>query len=290
MPGFPKSKAPANRAALERWILQKAQADGLAPARLRRALSFMVLSAVLARFTDDSGAPLFLLKGGVAMELRVGARARASRDFDTAFRADLARLGEVLAAASVHVHGAFRLTAGAAAPIGPTGAVRIPVRLGFAGYDWGSVDLEVSPAEGGSGAAGAIEYAAPAPELSVFGLPDGERVALLPLHYQVAQKLHACTEVRTGRDNDRFRDLVDLMLLEELAAPEDLPRLRSACEEVFALRDRTPWPPVVTVYAGWREPYRALADAMGFPVRDVEAAAEAVTQFIARIASAPAPA
>ncbi len=100
MPGFPKPKPPANRAALERWILQKAQADGLAPARMRRAVSFMVLSAVLARFTDDTGAPLFLLKGGVAMELRVGARARASRDYDTAFRADLARLGEVLAAAN----------------------------------------------------------------------------------------------------------------------------------------------------------------------------------------------
>jgi hypothetical protein len=176
------------------------------------------------RSCRETGAPLFLLKGGVAMELRVGTRARASRDYDTAFRADL--------------------------------AVRIPVRIGFAGYDWGSVDLEVSAAEGGSGLAEGIEYANPAPALSVFGLPDGERVALLPL--------------------------------EELVAADDLPRLRSACEEVFALRDRTPWPPVVTVYAGWYEPYRTLADTMDFPVRDVAAAAAAVTQFIARIASAPA--
>lgn len=49
----------------------------------------------------------------------------------------------------------------------------------------------------------------------MFGLPDGERVALIPLPYQVAQKLHACTEVRPGRDNDRFRDLIDLLLLGE---------------------------------------------------------------------------
>lgn len=53
MPGFPKAKPPANRVALERWIAQKAQEDGIAAARLRRALSFMVLSAVLARFVDD---------------------------------------------------------------------------------------------------------------------------------------------------------------------------------------------------------------------------------------------
>jgi hypothetical protein len=36
MPGFPKSRPPANRIALERWIDQKAQADGLAANRLRR--------------------------------------------------------------------------------------------------------------------------------------------------------------------------------------------------------------------------------------------------------------
>jgi hypothetical protein len=112
------------------------------------------------------------------------------------------------------------------------------------------------PTPTGSGLAEAIECATPAPALSVFGLPDGDRVALLPLTYQVAQMLHACTEVRPGRDNDRFRDLVDLLLLEELVAADDVPRLRFACEEVFALRDRTPWPPVVTVYAGWYEPYR----------------------------------
>jgi len=80
MPGFPKSRPPANRVALERWINQKAQDDGVAANRLRRAVSFMVLSAVLARFVDEQSAPLFLLKGGVAMELRVGVRARASKD------------------------------------------------------------------------------------------------------------------------------------------------------------------------------------------------------------------
>src|SRR5450759_722724 len=112
------------------------------------------------------------------------------RTTETAFRDDLVRLDEVLATASVHAHGDFRLTAGAATPIGPTGAVRIPVGISFARYDWGTIDLEVSTAEGGSGAAAAIEYASPAPALSLFGLPDGERVALFPLPYQVAQKVH----------------------------------------------------------------------------------------------------
>ena len=287
MPGFPKDRTPANRVALERWITQKADEEGIAAARLRRALSFMVLSAVLARFADEEGAPLFLLKGGVAMELRVGARARASKDFDTAFRDDMSRLEDVLAAASVHEHGIFRLTAGAASPIGPTGAVRIPVRIALAHYDWATVDLEVSPAEGGSQAAAGIEYAAPAPALSVFGLPDGPRVPLFPLPYQVAQKLHACTEMREDRDNDRFRDLIDLLLLEEVLTDADLPAVRLACEEVFRLRDRHAWPPEVRIYPLWTEGYRNLALGMDFPVLEVSDAKVRVDAFVARIASAP---
>ena len=287
MPGFPKAKPPANRVALERWIAQKAQEDGIAAARLRRAVSFMVLSAVLARFVDEEGAPLFLLKGGVAMELRVGARARASKDYDTAFRDDMTRLEDVLATASVHVHGDFRLTAGAATPIGPTGAVQIPIRITFAHYDWGTIDLEVSAAEGGSRAATAIEYAAPAPALSLFGLPDGDRVALFPLPYQVAQKLHACTESREERDNDRFRDLIDLLLLEEILADADLPAVRLACEEVFRLRARHAWPPEVHIYPLWADGYRNLAHSMGFPVLEVTEAKAQVDAFVARIATAP---
>jgi hypothetical protein len=288
VPGFPKDRPPANRVALERWITQKADEEGIAATRLRRGLSFMVLSAVLARFTDEEGYPLFLLKGGVAMELRVGARARASKDFDTAFRDDMSRLEDLLAAASVHEHGIFRLTAGAASAIGPTGAVRIPIRIALAHYDWGTVDLEVSPAEGGSRSSSGIEYAAPAPALSVFGLPDGPRVPLFPLPYQVAQKLHACTEVREGHDNDRFRDLIDLLLLEEVLDAADLVPVRLACEEVFGLRGRHAWPPMIHVYPLWPEGYRALASGMGFPVADVADAVEQVGAFVSRIAASTA--
>ncbi len=286
MPGFPKAKPPANRKALDIWVSQKAREDGIAVNRLRRGISFMVISAVLARFVDDEGIPLFLLKGGVAMELRVGLQARASKDYDTAFRQAIERVTEVLAEAETHLHGDFRVTAGKAVPIGLTGAVRIPMKLAYGRHDWGMVDLEVAAAEGESGASDTIEYVEGSPVLSVFGLPDVDRVALLPLPYQIAQKIHACTETKEGKDNDRFRDLVDLILLDDLVVDGDLGRVRDACVEVFALRDTHAWPPSVTVYPLWPDQYRALADDMGFPVSDVGEAAGAVGAMIARIASA----
>lgn len=286
MPGFPKSKPPANRKALDGWVSQKAREDGLAVNRLRRGISFMVISAVLARLIDDEGIPLFLLKGGVAMELRLGLQARASKDYDTAYRQAIDHVTEILAEAETHVHGDFRVTAGKAVPIGPTGAVRIPLKLAYGRHDWGSVDLEVAAAEGRSGASDTIEYVEGSPVLSVFGLPDVDRVALLPLPYQIAQKIHACTEPKDGRDNDRFRDLVDLILLDDLVAEEDLGRVLDACNEVFSLRGTHGWPPRVTVYPLWPDQYRALSEGMDFPITDVNEAAAAVEAIIVRISGA----
>jgi len=65
-------------------------------------------------------------------------------------------------------------------------------------------------------------------------------------------KIHACTGVYTdGRENDRFRDLIDLQLLRDLVEDGGLTSVREACTEIFALRDKHAWPPKVTVYLSW---------------------------------------
>jgi hypothetical protein len=48
----------------------------------------MIASLALERARDETGAPLFLIKGGVMIELRLGLRARATRDLDAVFRAE----------------------------------------------------------------------------------------------------------------------------------------------------------------------------------------------------------
>lgn len=283
MPGFPKDRPPANHRALERWIVDKSREDGIAVDRARRALSFMVVSAVLSRLIDEQGHPLFVLKGGVAMELRFGTRARASRDDDAVFRAELATLEDVLELARHHRVGGFAITATKPEPIGPTGAVRVTLRLTYRNAPWATIPLEVSPAEGGSGHPTTIDYRRPAPDLSVFGLEPQGDVPCLPVRYQIAQKLHACTEVTTNKENDRFRDLIDLLLLEELVVDEAWPDVRVACVEVFALRGKHAWPPAVTVFPGWPEPYADLAEATAFPIRAVADAAAAVAMLVDRI-------
>jgi len=75
-------KAPHNVQVLQRWVGDLARQDRIAPARLQRWISFMVVAGILEHARDENLDPLFVLKGGAAMELRLGLRARATKDFD----------------------------------------------------------------------------------------------------------------------------------------------------------------------------------------------------------------
>jgi hypothetical protein len=113
-------------------------------------------------------------------------------------------------------------------------------------------------------------------------LPDAANC--VSLRYQVAQKLHACTEVfYEGRENDRFRDVMDVLLVEDLLYDVGLAHVREACIDIFMVRDKHVWPPTVTVYDSWRVPFAELARENGFTPEDVDEAAAALTALIAAI-------
>lgn len=116
-----------------------------------------------------------------------------------------------------------------------------------------------------------------------FKLDGPEKVACLSLRYQVAQKIHAVTEQAGGRINHRYWDLIDLLLQRELLGG-DLIRVREARFEIFTGRDLHPWPPELMVPKEWHGPYAAVAEELEADLPpDVDAAAEAVRNFIAAI-------
>jgi hypothetical protein len=82
--------------------------------------------------------------------------------------------------------------------------------------------------------------------------------------------------------NDRFRDLVDLLLLSELI--DDAAGFRATCERVFQSRDTHPWPPVIEAPESWREPFRALAEQVELPVRDLDQALFRARAFLESVA------
>lgn len=101
---------------------------------------------------------------------------------------------------------------------------RFNVTVQLRGATWRRVQVEISPDEG---QAGAMPEAIPAPSLAGFGLPTPGQLTSLSMGYQIAQKVHACTDPHDPPRliNDRARDVVDLLLLRDLVASTGQPSL-----------------------------------------------------------------
>lgn len=202
----------------------------------------------------------------------------------TAFRAEAAEILERLDQALRAGYGDFAARRTEAEAVRETAALRFDIKLDYRGRAWATVKFEVAPAEGNMGRE--IERV-PAKPLDHLGLTGPSDVPCVAIRWQIAQKLHACTEVPTGeRVNDRFRDLIDLLLLWGLVPEDQRPAVREACEEIFALRAGHAWPPQVTVFEAWPDQYRALAEELHFTISDVTAAAQGVREMIDAIARA----
>lgn len=277
-------KLPGNVNHLQRLIGADASTREMTPARLQRWLNAMIVTAVIDRVRDEDGEPIFLLKGGLALEMRLQLRARATSDYDAAFRVRTEEVIDRLDEALAQPWNGFDLTRDSPESIPNTQALRLRLRLSYKGRSWGSVQLEMAPVEGRMGFELDRVKAIPLDQLQV---PLPETVSCVSLRYQVAQKLHACTEVfDEGRENDRFRDVMDILLLEDLLYDVGLPEVREACVDVFTVRAKHQWPPTVNVYDSWRVPFAVLARENGFTPHDVDEAAEALAAFIAAIAAA----
>ncbi len=98
---------------------------------------------------------------------------------------------------------------------------------------------------------------------------------------------HACTDhTDPERPNDRYRDLIDLILVDQLVRDEDRAGVREVCVEIFRLRAKHAWPPRITVLPEWPDGYRTLAEQLGFAPADVHQAAINVQAIVARIDAA----
>jgi hypothetical protein len=284
MSSFPKRKAPASARILDEWIRARAKETDDREDRLRRGVAYMVLSAALDKLRDTDGSPLFVLKGGVSMHLRARRRARLSLDYDTIFRRPMTQLERVLAGIVNHPIGKFQVRPiGKPEKIEHTPAYRQRIQITYNNTPWANIPLEVSPPEGHSTELKSLEALRPDPELELFGIEAIGNVPTMSVAYQIAQKLHACTDTPLEGENERATDLMDLQLLEEDIPADGLPTIHAACIETFALRGKHAWPPQVTVWSSWASEYRRITREFGFPVTDVEVAANNVRALIQRI-------
>lgn len=280
----PKRKPPNTVSLLQRLVNERAREQDVAVIRLQRWISFMVFAAVLERVRDEHDEPLFVARGGVAMELRLGLEARATQDFDTTFRASVETMLTSLDQALAEPYGGFQLTRTEVEYENARGFTKLRIRLAYRGRSWQSILLEMMPSDGSWAAE--IEMV-PAIDISEFGLDGPDAIPCIPIRYQIAQKIHACTEtLENGKPNDRSRDLIDLLLLRALVPDGTLPSVRDACIETFKIRTNHTWPPTLTVPEHWADQYAEEARELDFEITGVDEAANRFRELIAEIDAA----
>lgn len=274
----PKAKTPPSARVLNTWISQAQDQLDTAGPRLGWLVAATVVSAALQRAVDESGSPLFLLKGGTMLQYRLPGMSRTTKDIDGLVRGDLDQFLGDLDQAFAEPWGPLTLVRGEVETIEvPNRSVkprRFDIIVSLKGVTWRRVQVEISPDEG---QAGVMPENIPSPSLAGFGLPSPDRLASLSMSYQIAQKIHACTDPHDPPAfvNDRARDVIDLLLLRELVESTQYPTLGevwSAVEDVFASRAAeaaavgvTPrsWPARGIAHSHWGTSFAGAAESAG---------------------------
>lgn len=275
---------PPSAGVLTRYAQAYARELGVAEGRVRAWVAYMIMAGVLDRAAGGE-APRFIVKGGVALELRLRDRARATKDIDIVLRDPAADLADSLEQALVgEGFQGFSFRRKGQPLLLDNGAVNMEFGVTYRGQPWTSISVDIARAEAGEAE---IEWVEAIALTDVFGVTGPAQLPCLPLRFHVAQKLHGMTlPPRPGKQNERFRDLVDLLLMETMIT-EDYGTIREACELVFRNRNTHSWPPDLDALpAHWAQPFAQLARELDLPETDVETALVKVRDFVARITSA----
>lgn len=281
---------PSNLTSLKMRLRNHARDVNQIELRVQRRIAALVVNEILLAADLDIDGPPILIKGGTAIDLRRGmAPARLSKDLDAAVRGDMNAF--ITQARTLLETGWAGFTGRLAreSEIDVPGLLvkprRFDVKLNYLGRPFATVPVELSLAEGKSG----DEHdQITVTEYDAIGLEPKGPVHCLSLRYQIAQKIHACTDPLDGvRDNDRARDLIDLQLLALVLSDDQLNSVRDACAEIFTGRQRHQWPPTVRVWPAWPTIYAAATSELGDDVLpDVAQAAAWLQNLISLIDNA----
>jgi hypothetical protein len=243
---------PKNVRFLESRIAERAKAENSTVAKLKSLVANIAVCQML---------PPSAVKGGTGLKLRLGENlTRQTPDLDTAFRGNMQKFEEQLRENLTAGWGDFTGTVVPGIPRAPESVpaayVMQPfaVKLQYRNKPFTTVELEVGFDE--LEATEDLTETALSTELidtfAALGLPRPNPVSVLPLHHQVSQKLHACTEP----GSQRAHDLVDLQLMAGLA---DDVLVAETVERLFRFRRQHDWPAVAVSTKEWDTLYADAA-------------------------------
>jgi predicted nucleotidyltransferase component of viral defense system len=258
----------AFRAALDQRLRKEAEQAGVSVMRVRKRVAFERFLARLVVTAPDR----WMLKGALALDLRFGLRTRATKDIDLASpHGEDEATAHLRAAQAVELGDFFtfqvRRTPALDAAAGFR-AVRFSVVAEIAGRRFEQFPVDVALGE---------ELVIGADLLGFAGIEAAE-VPVVALEQHIAEKVHAYTATYgvAGSHSTRPKDLVDLVLIKDLASPAAR-TLQAALRTTFEVRARQPLPGALPKPPGsWAGPYARLAAEVGLSRELADGHAEAV--------------
>lgn len=252
--------APALRAALEQRLLNQSLETAVSLDRLRRRVVF---ERVVARLQVDAPGD-WVVKGGMALEVRLRDDARLTKDVDLGLRGaveDAEALQErLLDALTKDPFGdRFEFAVKPVERLMEDGGGRITwrtkVTAALAGKTFGVVQLDVSPRPYELHQTQVV----PLPNSLAFADITSPDIEILDAHRHAAEKFHGMLKDFGDRDNSRVRDLVDVVMMFEHDLLDALV-LAPLVVQVWRERDDLAPPMVMAdLPEGWRDPYERMA-------------------------------
>ena len=249
------ASAGAFRAALEAR-LKNEQTDGMSASRLRKRVVFERLLARLHAVAPEG----WYLKGGFALELRLGIEARTTKDVDIDWALAEGEATELLLDAAAHHLDdwfEFDVRRSRADHDLAGGGQRWTVRAELGGREFESVAIDV-----GFGVPPVVEPdSVSTSRLLQFADIEAVVVSTAAVEQHLAEKLHAYTRIYAGdQPSSRVKDLVDVVVIVRTMAV-DGDRLLEAMSSIFERRGthptprRLPAPP-----SDWARPWAVLVE------------------------------
>lgn len=274
----------AFRMALEQRLLSRSTATGVTLDRLRRRVVF---ERIVARL-HHAEPGLWVLKGGMALEVRLRDAARLTKDIDLGLRdevleADDLRDRLVEALGEDPDQDRFVLSVGPAKPMMEDGSGlrtwRVKVAAELAGKPFGRIQVDVSPRVAELSRTDLIQL----PNSLEFAELVTPQVEIIDIHRHGAEKYHAMVKDFGDRENSRVRDLVDLVILREHELLEP-PDLASELRNVWEERDGSEPPPrLPDLPESWRLKYEQQASELDLDAASFPAAVEIVVALWAEM-------
>jgi hypothetical protein len=264
----------AFRRALEQRLRNQSLQTGVPLVRLRKMVAFdRFLARLFQRQPDD-----WVVKGGLALQLRLGDRARTTMDIDMLALSSHQVTAALREAGSMNLGDWF--TFEVAAPVDTTGAntggIRHTIQALLDGRTFEQFHIDVGI---GDPLVDPVEYLN-TPAILEFANLASTRVPCYPITQQIAEKLHAYTRPHKTGESSRVKDFIDIILLTRLGVI-DGERLLQAIQATFISRDTHVLPIMIPPPpSNWDREFQRMASEVGLERLSLESAFHLLQRFL----------